>query len=68
MFQVKQTLPFPCLREYIPVMDGDVSDPVAMDHERSTRAAYELRQMLGNGCVDFGRILRILENRTANPL
>lgn len=34
-----------------------------LDQERCTRAAFELRLMLGRGCVDFGKILEILETK-----
>lgn len=42
----------------------DVDELIRMDNEKSAKAAFELRMMLGNGCVDFGRILGILEKRT----
>ena len=42
----------------------DVDELIRLDQERSAKAAFELRTMLGNGCVDFSRILGILEKRT----
>jgi hypothetical protein len=38
--------------------DKDVAD---IDGQQCARAAFELRMMLGNGCVDFSRILTILD-------
>jgi hypothetical protein len=43
-------------------MDADV---VNEGQERCARAAFELRLMLGNGCVDFSKILGILETKAA---
>lgn len=61
---------------YSPSMDADVTiqmgqvvdvdELILLDQERSTKAAFELRNMLGNGLVDFGRILGILEGKVAN--
>jgi len=47
------------------VIELDLSEVINFDvgQERCARAAFELRLMLGNGCVDFGRILDILEHK-----
>lgn len=33
--------------------------------EKCDKAAFELRLMMGNGCIDYAKILRILEAKAS---
>jgi hypothetical protein len=48
----------------LPMFDSiEAIESYQFAQEKCDKAAYELRIMLGNGCIDFRRILEILEQK-----